>query len=79
MYILSENHISIEWVKGYARSVGCVISVAAELWALRDEIRLCISLKFPAVVFEFDAKLVVDLLKKDLEKFNGIDVLVGDC
>ena len=79
MYILSENHISIEWVKGYARSIGCAISVATELWALRDEIRLCISLKLPAVVFEFDAKLVVDLLKKDLEKFNGIDVLVGDC
>ena len=79
MYILSENHISIEWVKGYARSIGCAISVAAELWALRDKIRLCISLKLPAVVFEFDAKLVVDLLKKDLEKSNGIDVLVGDC
>ena len=79
MYILSENHISIEWVKGYARSIGCAISVATELWALRDEIRLCISLKLPAVVFEFDAKLVVDLLKKYLEKSNGIDVLVGDC
>ena len=32
-----------------------------------------------AVVFELDAKLVVDLLKKDLEKTNGIDVLVADC
>lgn len=31
------------------------------------------------MVFELDAKLVVDLLKKDLEKANGIDVLVADC
>ena len=45
----------------------------------RDGIRLCISLKIPAVIFELDAKLVVDLLKKDLEKANGIDVLVADC
>nr|POE88614.1 putative ribonuclease h protein [Quercus suber] len=31
-----------------------------------------------AVVFELDAKLVVDLSKKDLEKANGINVLVAD-
>ena len=31
------------------------------------------------VVFELDAKLVVDLLKKDMEKSNGIDVLVAYC
>ncbi|KAK9984436.1 hypothetical protein SO802_033961 [Lithocarpus litseifolius] len=68
-----------EWVKGYARSIGCATSVAAELWALRDGIRLCISLKLLAVVFELDAKLVVDLLKKDMEKSNSIDVLVADC
>ncbi|KAL0001759.1 hypothetical protein SO802_015540 [Lithocarpus litseifolius] len=68
-----------EWVKGYARSIGCATSVASELWALRDGIRLCISLKLPAVVFELDAKLVVDLLKKDIENSNSIDVLVADC
>ena len=68
-----------ERVKGCARAIGCATSVAAELWALRDGIRLCISLKLPAIFFELDAKLVVDLLKKDMEKSNGIDVLVVDC
>ena len=68
-----------ERVKGCARAIGCATSVAAELWALRDRIRLCISLKLPAIFFELDAKLVVDLLKKDMEKSNGIDVLVVDC
>ena len=52
--------------------------VAPLEWALRDGIRLCISLKLPAVVFELDAKLVVDLLKKDMEKPNSIDVLVAN-
>ena len=68
-----------EWVKGYARAIGCATSVVAELWGLRDGICLCISLKLPTVVFELDAKLVVDLLKKDMEKSNGIDVLVANC
>ena len=30
-------------------------------------IRLCISLKVPALVIELDAKLVVELLKKEVE------------
>ena len=47
--------------------------------ALRDGIRLCISLKVPALVIELDAKLVVELLKKDVENPNGISVLVANC
>ena len=44
------------------KAIGCTTSVVAELWALRDGIRLCITLKIPAVVFELEAKLIVDLL-----------------
>ncbi|XP_023919532.1 uncharacterized protein LOC112031085 [Quercus suber] len=68
-----------EWVKGYARAIGYATSVAVELWVLRDGIRLCISLKVPALLIELDAKLVVDLLKKDVENLNGISVLVANC
>lgn len=53
-----------DWVKGFARAIGTTTSVAVELWALRDDIKLCIALKLQAVVIEFDSKLVVDLLKK---------------
>ena len=53
-----------EWVKGFARAIETTTSVAAELWALRDGIRLCIALKLPTMVIELDSKLVVDLLKK---------------
>ena len=31
-----------DWVSGYARAIGFTTSVAAELWALRDGINLCI-------------------------------------
>ena len=75
---LIRNEIG-EWVRGYARAIGCATSVAAKLWALRDGIRLCISLKILALVIELDAKLVIDLSKKDVENLNGISVLVADC
>ena len=68
-----------EWIKGYARAIGITTSVAAELWALRDGICLCSALNFPAVIVELDSKLVVDLLNKELDNPNGIDVLVSDC
>ena len=68
-----------EWIKGYARAIGITTSVAAKLWALRDGIRLCSTLKLPAVITELDSKLVVDLMKKELDNPNGIDVLVTDC
>nr|POE59985.1 putative ribonuclease h protein [Quercus suber] len=74
--IRNEN---VEWIKGYARAISCATSVAAKLWALRDGIQLCISLKVPAVVFELDAKLVIELLKKDMENPNGVGILVADC
>ena len=68
-----------DWVKGFARVIGTTTSVAAELWALRDGIRLCIALKLQVVVIELGSKLAVDLLKKELNNPNDIDVLVADC
>ena len=67
------------WIKGYARAIGTTTSVATELWALRDGIRLCIALKIPAVIIELDAQVVVDLLKKNASHPNGIGALVNDC
>lgn len=68
-----------DWVKGYARAISTTTSVAAELWALRNGIRLCIAFKLPTVEIELDSKLVVELMKKELDNPNAIDVLVSDC
>ena len=67
------------WVSGYARAIGCTTNMAAELWALRDGINLCISLNLQAVVIELDAKLVVDLLSKTTRSSNAIDTIAADC
>ena len=68
-----------EWVKGYARAIGTTTSATTELWAFRDGIRMCIALKLPTIVIELDSILVVELIKKELNNPNGLDVLVTDC
>lgn len=69
-----------DWIRGYARAIGITTSVAAELWALRD-IQMCLLLNLSAVEIEIelDAKLVVDLLKKDGDISNRNKNIVADC
>lgn len=66
-------------MRGFARAIGVTTSTATELWAIRGGIHLCIALKFPAVIIELDAKLVVDLLHKKNRNRNGLDAILGDC
>lgn len=49
------------------------------MWALRDGIWLCISLKLLAVIIELDVQLLVDLLKKDDGQPNSNEALVSYC
>ena len=60
------------WVKGYVRAIGATASVATELWALRDRIRLCISLNLLAVEVKLDAKVVADLMRSNNSRANPI-------
>nr|POE67484.1 hypothetical protein CFP56_51155 [Quercus suber] len=49
-----------------------------EIQALRDGIRLCIALKLLAMEIELDAKVVIDLVRKDSNNLNSFDALVAD-
>ena len=40
---------------------------------------MCVALKFPVVIIELDAKLVVDLLHIEDRNQNGLDAILGDC
>ena len=68
-----------EWIRGYARAIGSTTSATTKLWALRDVIILCMALNLQAVVFELDAKLVINLLNKEEKSMNGNEIIVGDC
>ena len=74
--IRNENE---EWFRGYAKAIGATTSVAAELWVLRDGICLCVALNLQAVIFELDAKLVVDLLRIDERLESGNDTILLAC
>lgn len=67
------------WVKGYARAIRVMTSVVVELWALKDGLWLCISLKLPTVEIGLDAKVVIDLVGKETSNPNSIDAIVADC
>lgn len=68
-----------DWVSGYARAIGYTTSVTAELWALRDGINLCIESSLTNVLIELDAKIVVDMLKKNEGSSNSNDIILADC
>lgn len=44
------------WVLGFLRQIGVTSSFIAELWALRDDLILCVKKNFTAIVIEMDAK-----------------------
>ena len=46
------------WVRGYSRSIGHATSVMAELWALRDGLKLAVQLGIGCLEVELDARLL---------------------
>ena len=72
------RNVNGEWVRGFARAIGVTTSAVAEFWALRDGIHLYITLKILVVIIELDAKLVVDLLQKEVRNQNSLDVILGE-
>nr|POE80174.1 putative ribonuclease h protein [Quercus suber] len=68
-----------EWISGFARSIGFTISFAAEFWALRDGLMLCLRLGLNAVEVEVDASSIVSLLANATETNSEIASLVDDC
>ena len=68
-----------DWISGFARSIGFTTSFAAEFWALRDGLKLCLSLGINALEVEVDASSVVSLLANAAETNSEIASLVDDC
>ena len=50
-------------MNSFARAVGITSSAAAELWALRDGLSLCIQLQLQEVEVELDAESNLLMLK----------------
>ena len=70
------------WIRGFLHSIGFTTSLAAELWHLRDGLKLARSLHICKLIIEIDAKVVVDLIyvenvaAQDAQPYSA---LVFDC
>ena len=50
------------WIMGFVRNIGITSRYIVELWALWDELLLCINRNFNAIEVELDAKSIIDVL-----------------
>ena len=63
------SYLGIPWGNIFSLNT---TSVATGLWALRDGINLCLSLNLDTIEIELDAKVLIELLKKDGDYPTGM-------
>ena len=65
------------WIEGFAMSINTTSSIAAQLWALREGLHLCVDAHIQAVEIELDASaaisLVVSNINSNVDLFGFID------
>uniref|UniRef100_A0A2N9FRC0 RNase H type-1 domain-containing protein n=1 Tax=Fagus sylvatica TaxID=28930 RepID=A0A2N9FRC0_FAGSY len=70
------------WIRGFSHNSGITNLLVAELWGLRDRLLLARDLKIRKLIFEIDAKSIVDLLKsKSIGNTDShpYSALINDC
>ena len=66
-------------IGGFAKAFAVTSSLAAELWALREGLLLCVDLQAQAVVVELDAIAAVSLISNNACTNGDFSILVDDC
>ncbi|GLT74509.1 hypothetical protein SLA2020_463010, partial [Shorea laevis] len=67
------------WLCGFSRYVGITTSLSAELWAIRDGLRIAIHRGFSKLLVETDSKVATILLDTNCHKFHSLGTLISDC
>ncbi|GLT67469.1 hypothetical protein SLA2020_397770 [Shorea laevis] len=67
------------WLLGYYRNIGFTSSLSAELWALRDGLKLAVQRGFSNLLIETDSKVAKILLDSANSNFHSLGVLIADC
>ena len=67
------------WIKGFAMSINTTSSTAAELWALREGLHLCVNVHIQAVEIELDASAAISLLASNISSNGDLSGLIDDC
>ncbi|GKV16390.1 hypothetical protein SLEP1_g27041 [Rubroshorea leprosula] len=67
------------WLLGFYRNVGFTSSLSAELWALRDGLKLAVNRGFSHLLVETDSKVAKTLLDSANSAAHSLGVLIDDC
>ena len=67
-----------QWLKGYARPLGCTNSCMAELWTLRDGLLIAKEMGINNLIIELDALSVVLLMNNNTVNLL-MESLLTDC
>lgn len=70
---------SEQWVVGFAKFFCVSSSYAAELWALREGLALCVELWAQAVEVELDACATISLVASNINSNRDLSCLIDDC
>ena len=68
-----------QWVVGFNKRIEVTSSFAAELWGLREGLKLCCNLNILCLEVEMDAKSIVDVLGNPDYVNNIISPILDDC
>nr|POE59880.1 putative ribonuclease h protein [Quercus suber] len=68
-----------QWIVGFAKSISSSSSIAAELWALREGLGLCLDRGILAVEVELDASAAISLVSSNVQTKGDLSGLVDDC
>ena len=66
-------------VVGFAKSISVSSSIAAELWALREGLGLCLERGISTVEIELDATAAISLVSSNVNSKGDLSGLVDDC
>ena len=61
------------------RSIGVTASEEAELWALRDELILCVNLNLLAIEIEVDVRVILEWVTEEFNSNLYHTSLIMDC
>ena len=68
-----------QWITGFARRIGAVNSLTAELWGLRDGLQLSCCRNFDSIEVEIDAKGVLDTFLNPDHANSIVSPILDDC
>uniref|UniRef100_A0A5B7BAB3 Putative LINE-type retrotransposon LIb DNA n=1 Tax=Davidia involucrata TaxID=16924 RepID=A0A5B7BAB3_DAVIN len=66
------------WIKGFFGYIGVCSSIVAELWAIREGLRIMAELNHPYIIVESDCETAISLLKGSSLKDSAHTALLED-